>query len=99
MYNIDYDKQRQYATQNNWLLDPDAPAPNYPAMLGLVALIDMEKAPVFDHLNKEYWKQYFSGFSIDDLRHHLMDLGYHPGKNRGALVSKLCIHYRKAVGA
>lgn len=97
---INYERQRAYAEQNNWILFPeDYPAPNHARQLGVEAMISMEKAPVFDELNRNHWKKYFAQFELFELKNHALALGMYPPKNRGAIVARLCIHYRKAVGA
>lgn len=97
---IDHERQRAYVEQNNWILFPEKyPAPNHARTLGVEALISMEQAPVFNSMNREYWKKYFAQFGGDELREHIHKLGYHPGKNRGSLVGRLCVHYRGVVNA
>lgn len=105
MYAINHDKQREYATRNNWILPLDGevyyiddPKRSLTFLKIQLDLAD-SPAPVFEEMNKKFWREYFAHFQSEELRQHIMKLGQYPGKNRGSLVAKLCNHYRRAVGA
>lgn len=105
MYKLDQAKVREYATQNNWILPlrGEVYYPDSPRRLAVHEQIQQgklhEKPPVFDWMNEVHWKSYFDAQTPTQLRAHLRILGIHPGKNKSALVGRLCSYYRALVNA
>jgi hypothetical protein len=100
-YQIDLDKQRAYAEQNNWILFPDEfPCPNLAKKVTLDIDIELRRPPVFIELDGTFWTTHFYGFTFADLKAKCAQLGLTPqGRTKQAYVGELTRYFRKIVKA